>query len=315
MHAAVDAFVLHLELERGLSRHTVAAYARDLARFLEFLGAKADSQTFDRHAVEGFVGYLRTTANLSNRSSARGLSAVRTFCKFLIRERIRTDDPSTLVPSPRLSKTLPVVLSQENAVDLTNAPSGNCPRAVRDRAMIELLYGTGLRVSELVGLTLADVQLDQGFLRTVGKGHKTRLVPIGAMALARLQEYLAEARQTLLDRATKRGLRRLPSEVFVTARGRGMTRQGFWKNLKRYALSIGVQGPVSPHKLRHSFATHLLDGGADLRSVQAMLGHADIATTQIYTHVSQAGLRRAYASGHPLARPAPAPPKSDQATA
>jgi integrase/recombinase XerD len=168
--------------------------------------------------------------------------------------------------------------------------------------MFELLYGSGLRVSELVGLRLGDIDLNRGVVRCTGKGSKTRLVPVGEFAVRRTERYLAAARPELLDRATRRGLRRLPQALFISARGKGLTRQAVWKNIKRYATVLGIDRPVSPHKLRHSFATHLLEGGADLRAVQAMLGHADLSTTQIYTHVSQAALKRAYDGAHPLAR-------------
>ncbi|PIE20948.1 MAG: tyrosine recombinase [Proteobacteria bacterium] len=302
MHAVVDAFLLHLQLERGLSPHTVDAYARDLRRFADHLGDGADATRFDRDEVEAFVAWLRDELELSERSAARALSAVRTFCKYLLRERVRADDPTSTVPAPRLRRPLPAVLSEGSAARLVAAPEGDDPRAVRDRAMLELLYGAGLRVSELVGLERSAVDLAAGLIRTTGKGRKTRVVPIGELAVEALAAWLAGPRQELIDRATRRGLRQLPGALFITARGRGMTRQGFWKNLKRYAAQAGVDPATSPHKLRHSFATHLLDGGADLRSVQAMLGHADIATTQIYTHVSRAALRAAYDRGHPLAR-------------
>ncbi|MGM0577465.1 MAG: site-specific tyrosine recombinase XerD [Myxococcota bacterium] len=303
MEPIVDQFLLHLRLERGLSDHTVEAYARDLRRLLDYLPEGVAADGFDRRDVESFVVWLRDVRELSARSAARTLSAVRTFCRFLVRERHRTDDPSALVPSPRLGRPLPHVLSAEQVIALAEAPArSEDPRAVRDAAMIELLYASGLRVSELVGLRMSDVDLDRGVLRTTGKGSKTRIVPMGEHAIARLRRYLGHARQELIDRATRRGLRRLPDAVFVTARGRGMTRQGFSRNLKRWARKVGIERPVSPHKLRHSFASHLLDGGADLRAVQAMLGHADLATTQIYTHVSSAALKRAYDRAHPLAR-------------
>lgn len=302
MDTHVDAFLLHLQLERGLSQHTLDAYARDLRRLLDFLPEGVQADGFDRSDVERFVGWLRDEVGLSPRSAARTLSAVRTFCRFLIRERARADDPSALVPSPRLGRPLPVVLSPGQATALAEAPRGDDPRAVRDAAMFELLYGAGLRVSELVSIRIGDLDLNQGVVRATGKGRKTRVVPIGEYAVRGLRRYLDLARPELLDRATRRGLRRLPDEVFISARGRGLTRQAVWKNLRRYARALGIAAPVSPHKLRHSFASHLLEGGADLRAVQSMLGHADLATTQIYTHVSQGALRRAYESAHPMAR-------------
>ncbi len=304
MQSAVDAFLVHLQLERGLSAHTLDGYARDLRRLLDFVPEGAGPEALGRAELERFVAWLRDEVGLSARSTARALSAVRTFCKFLVRERLRPDDPSALVPAPRLGRPLPVVLSPPEAVRLVDAPQGEDPRALRDAAMLELLYGTGLRVSELVGLRLGDLDLDRGMVRATGKGNKTRVVPVGEHAIARVRAWLERGRPELLDRATRRGLRRLPTALFITARGAGLTRQGFWKNLKRYVNEMGLSDRISPHKLRHSFATHLLDGGADLRSVQAMLGHADLATTQIYTHVSQRAIRDAYDRAHPLSRPA-----------
>lgn len=304
MDPIVDSFLLHLQLERGLSDHTVSAYARDLRRLMDFLPEGVAPDAISRADVEGFVAWLRDDQGLAARSAARSLSAVKTFCRFLMRERIRPDDPATLVPSPRLGRSLPVVLSRQEAAALAAAPADSQdPRAIRDAAMFELLYGVGLRVSELVSLRLEDIDTDRGVLRCTGKGSKTRVVPVGEFALVALGRYLDAPRMELLDRATRRGLRRLPREVFVSARGKGLTRQSVWKNLKRYARALGIDRPVSPHKLRHSFASHLLEGGADLRAVQAMLGHADLATTQIYTHVSRAALRRAYDAAHPLSRP------------
>lgn len=302
MQRAVDSFLLHLKLERGLSPNTVEAYARDLRRLLDYLPEGVAPGDFGRSDVEGFVAWLRDEIELAPRSVARSLSAVRSFCRFLVNDRHRADDPAASVPQPKLGRPLPVVLSQRSAAELAEAPKGADPRAIRDAAMIELLWASGLRVSELVSLTLADVDLERGVVRTTGKGSKTRLIPIGEHAVERTSAYLDLARPELLDRATRRGLRRLPATLFITARGKGMTRQGFAKNLKRYARALGLEGKVSPHKLRHSFATHLLDGGADLRSVQAMLGHADLATTQIYTHVSQGALRSVYDRSHPLSR-------------
>ncbi|MCA9515655.1 MAG: site-specific tyrosine recombinase XerD [Myxococcales bacterium] len=302
MDATIDAFLFHIQLERGLSPHTVAAYARDLRRFAEALPAGASPRTLTRADIEGFVAHLRDEIGLGARSAARALSAVRTFTRFLVSERLRDDDPGADIPSPRLGRPLPHVLTETQVDKLAAAPKGEDGRQLRDRAMLELLYGSGLRVSELIVLGVGDVDLDAGLVRATGKGRKTRVVPVGEAAVDALRAYLARGRPELVDKATRNGLRRLPTALFVTARGRGMTRQGFWKNLKRYALEAGLDPRVSPHKLRHSFATHLIDGGADLRSVQAMLGHASLATTQIYTHVTRPRLKAAYDGGHPLAR-------------
>jgi len=297
----IDAFLLYLKLERGLSPRTVEAYARDLRRWVTFVPPEITVTTFARHHIEAWVGWLRDDQELAPRSAARALSALRSFCRFLVQERIRDDDPSDLVPLPRLGRTLPGVLNQRQATALANAPSGDSPAAIRDAAMIELTYGSGLRVSELVNLNVNDLDLNQGIVRTRGKGSKTRVIPMGDFAIARIEDWLARGRPEFIERATRRGLRKLPTALFISARGRALTRQAFWKNLRRYARKIGIDQDVSPHKLRHSFASHLLDGGADLRSVQAMLGHADISTTQIYTHVSQQALRQTYDSAHPLA--------------
>ncbi len=302
MVPAVDAFLFHLRLERNLSTHTVQAYARDLNRFIDNVGEVAPNE-FNRDHVERFVAYLRDELELSARSSARALSAVRMFCRFLVRERLREDNPASLVPLPRLGKGLPKTMMSNEIVSLTETPKMDDPRGLRDAAMIELLYATGLRVSELVDLRMSEVDLNRGLVRATGKGQKTRIVPIGEMALQRIQAYLEVSRPELIRRATRKGLRRVPDALFITARGKGMTRQGFAKNLKRYARLLGLEN-VSPHKLRHSFATHLLEGGADLRSVQAMLGHVDLATTQIYTHVSKTALHQAYEEAHPLAQKA-----------
>lgn len=297
MGPLVSAFLGHLRLERGLSANTIQSYARDLDRLARFLPTLAG---FDRPTLERWVAWLRDDERLQARSVARALSAVRTFGAWLVREGHRQDEPARLVPLPRLGRPLPVVLSEVQAERLVTTPEGEGPLAVRDRAMLELLYGAGLRVSELCGLRLTDLDLPRATLRTTGKGMKTRVVPLGEAAVQALARWLAGPRQELLDRATKKGLRRLPAEIFISARGKRLTRQGFWKNVKRDARAAALPDATSPHKLRHSFATHLLDGGADLRSVQAMLGHADLATTQIYTHVSQKGLRAAYERAHPL---------------
>lgn len=308
MSENVDAFLLSLRLERGLSPHTHAAYARDLRRFSAFCRERGSDPTGHTAAdVEAFVAWLRGHEGLSARSAARVLSAVKSFGRYLVREHLRVDLPSKQVPGPRLGRPLPVVLSQELSATLVEAPEGDRETRIRDRAMLELLYGCGLRASELVTLPLDAISLDEAVVRVTGKGQKTRLVPVTGAAIEAVSAYLAGPRAELIARATRNGLRRLPAELFVTSRGKRLTRQALWKNLKRYGQMADAPRTVSPHKLRHSFATHLIDGGADLRSVQAMLGHADLATTQIYTHVSQASLRGAYERAHPLAGAAETP--------
>ena len=289
----LDVFVGYLHAERGLAGRTVDAYAADLVEYLRGLQAEG-VQTPDAITSAHVRGHLDALAarGLSARSQARHLAALRVFHRFLVAEGHAREDPTVLTETPRLARRLPVVLSLEEVEALLDAPGGNRPSGVRDRAMLALLYATGLRVSELVGLPVEALRLDAGFLVAKGKGNKERLVPVGSRALAAVRLYLAHARGALLRGRTARAL-------FVTQRGRGFTRQGFWKLVGRYTRAAGIQKRVSPHKLRHSFATHLVERGADLRSVQAMLGHADLATTQIYTHVDGQRLRGVYDRAHP----------------
>jgi integrase/recombinase XerD len=285
----LEAYLDHLRVERGLASLTVTAYGTDLAAFLESLEAAGVSdlaQLSFAHVAE----LLRKDAR-SSRSVARRLSAVRGFCKFLVRERCLTADPTELVDRPRTPKRLPHVLSQADVGAIVAAVRGSSLRALRDRAMLLLLYSSGLRVSELCGLAFSDVDRRRGIVVPLGKGGKKRMVPVAEVALAALDEYLA-ARAARGDEGP---------HVFVARAGKPITRQAVFKLLKRYALGAGVAKPCSPHKLRHSFATHLLAGGADLRSVQAMLGHASVATTEIYTHLSDDHVERVHAKTHPRA--------------
>jgi integrase/recombinase XerD len=293
----LDLFVGYLRAERGLAGRTVEAYARDLAEYLQGLdadGVQMPSLICAAH-VRRHLDVL-TARGLSARSRARHLAALRVFHRFLLAERHVALDPTEDLQTPRSIHRLPVVLSLGEVEALLDAPQPKSPAGVRDRAMLALLYATGLRVSELVSLPVEALRLDAGFLITRGKGNKERVVPVGSRALEAVRGYLAESRPVLLRRRTARAL-------FVTLRGRGFTRQGFWKLVCRYARAAGIRKRVSPHKLRHSFATHLVEGGADLRSVQAMLGHADLATTQIYTHVDAQRLRGVYDKAHPRASP------------
>ncbi len=302
LQTAIHAFLDWLRLERASSPHTVAAYARDLDRFARHLGPATPVAAFTSADVEAFLAALANpAAPLSPRSAARALSAVRSFGAFCLRERLRDDHPAKAVSGPKPGRPLPVVPTEAQADALLVTPDDSDPLGLRDRAMLELLYASGLRVSELIGVRLGDLALDRGVLRVTGKGRKTRLVPFGDAAREALSRYLALSRPELVAAATRAGLGRLPDALFLTRRGGPLTRQAFWKNLKRYAGLASLPETTSPHKLRHAFATHLLDGGADLRSVQALLGHADIATTQIYTHVSQQRLHAAYLAAHPLA--------------
>ncbi len=288
---ALDDYIQHLRVERGLSQHTIDGYARDVGRFGAYLtdeGAPLDQVDEARVA-----GYLVTLSHegLSARTQARALSAIRGFFRFLVQEGRHQRDPTELLEGPRLLRRLPDILNRDEVLRLLETPKGAKPNRVRDRAMLHTMYAAGLRVSELVDLDLADVNLEEGFVSALGKGNKRRIVPIGAHARAAMAEYLAEVRPKWARSASR--------ACFVTARGKAMTRQGFWSLVKKYARAAGITKPISPHKLRHSFATHLLAGGADLRSVQTMLGHADISTTQIYTHVTGEHLRKMHERYHP----------------
>ena len=290
----IDEFLHHLTVERGLAKNSVVAYGRDLDKFERYLRRKGrPPRQVRRGEIDEFARELSKNG-LSARSVARALNAVRMFYRHLIAEKVMTTDPTADVRAPRTWKTLPRFLTLDEVDCLLAAPDRKTPLGRRDAAMLELLYATGLRVSELVSLRARDVDLDRGVLRCLGKGSKERLVPLSKVAVDRLRDWLDGARAALV-----RG--RPPATLFVNGRGSAMTRQGFWKNLKEHGRVAGLKNRLSPHVLRHSFATHLLERGADLRSVQVMLGHADISTTQIYTHVNRERLRRVYRDHHPRA--------------
>ncbi|WP_248344464.1 site-specific tyrosine recombinase XerD [Anaeromyxobacter paludicola] len=292
---ALDLFLAHVRVEKGLSEHSVEGYGRDLRRYLDDLDGQgvSDWAAVTRRHLAAHLAAL-TAKGLSPRSQARALSAIRGLHRLLVSERISQVDPTEEVDSPRKERRLPVVLSRDEVVRLVEAPPLRTAAGIRDRAMLEVLYATGLRVSELVGLGVNDVNLETRVLLARGKGKKERIVPLGAPAAEAVKLYLAAAREKLLHG-------RRSKDLFVTPRGARMTRQGFYKLVNRYARAAGIARRISPHKLRHSFATHLLAGGADLRAVQAMLGHADISTTQIYTHVERSQVQRVYARTHPRA--------------
>lgn len=291
----LDAFVAYLRAERGLSPRTVEAYARDLVEYLEALRqARVGSPEAVRQ--EHVRGHLATLGHrLSARSQARHLAALRMFHRFLIAEHHAAADPTEQVETPRQARRLPVFLTLDEVEALLEAPRDTTPAGLRDRAILHVLYATGLRVSELVGLSINSVQLDAGYVVARGKGDKERLVPLGRRAVAEVRAWLGRGRPALLRGRASRAL-------FVGPRGTALTRQGVWKLLRRHALAAGIKKRLSPHKLRHSFATHLVERGADLRVVQAMLGHADLATTQIYTHVDGRRLRAVYDAAHPRSR-------------
>jgi len=295
LEPALDLFLDHIRVEKGLARNSVEGYGHDLRRYLDHLEQLGvdDWGRVGRAEIHAHLAEL-TRLGLSPRSQARALSAIRALHKLLAAERITPVDASDEIDSPRKEHRLPQLLSPEECADVLAAPDPRKPAGRRDRAMLELLYATGLRVSELVGLELNDVDLEARVLKARGKGSKERLVPIGAPAAEAVKAYLTTARAALLRGRTSR-------DLFVTPRGGRLTRQGFAKLLDRCARKAGIRRRISPHKLRHAFATHLLAGGADLRSVQAMLGHADISTTQIYTHVDTTQARRLYERFHPRA--------------
>jgi len=292
LHAWVDAYLDHLRIERALSSNTVEAYSRDLGKLLTVAQDRGvtDPKGIDLTLVDEYLVTLGKQG-LGARSAARHLSAVRGLCKFLLRERAIEADPSALADRPRLRRPLPVWLSFEEVESLLDAPDPATSRGLRDRAMMQLMYAAGLRVSELVKLPLSSIDLRRGLVSVVGKGGKQRLVPIGEVAMGAVESYLRDVRPSVAG----------PKEpvLFVSPRGGPLTRQGFWKLLVRYARSAGIMKKISPHKLRHSFATHLLQNGADLRAVQAMLGHSDIATTEIYTHVASDHVRKVHKASHP----------------
>jgi integrase/recombinase XerD len=290
----VGAYLDHLRVERRLARHTLESYARDLSA----LAAYADTvdrpiERLDRASLEEFVR-RQMTRGLAPRSVARAVAAVRGFYRFLVLDRRIERSPADDLQSPRAWPALPKFLSLDEVDRLMAQPDVTTPRGLRDRAMIELLYATGLRVSELVGVRAIDLHSDEHYLTCVGKGSKERIVPIGEQASEWIASYQATARRELLKGRTS-------ARLFVNMRGGPLSRVGFWKILKQYGHAAGLPRTLSPHVLRHSFATHLLERGADLRAIQLMLGHADLSTTQIYTHVLEARLRTVYDRFHPRA--------------
>lgn len=294
LESAIRVFLGYARVEKGLAENTVSAYGRDLAKFLAFAGKqKLDLTSVRRDDVVDFLGSLYRQ-KLDSRSVARHLVTLRNFFRFALSEGHIKDDPTLNLESPKVWKTLPSYLSLEEVDRLLALPDAAMLLGSRDKAMIELLYSTGLRVSELVGLRAGDLDLQSGCVRCIGKGDKERLVPVGKQAVAAVQQYLRDCRPRLV--------RGHPTPyLFVNRRGGKLSRVGFWKILRAYGKRAGLRGRLTPHKLRHSFATHLLERGADLRSVQLMLGHADISTTQIYTHVIQERLKQVYKAHHPRA--------------
>jgi len=285
-------FLDSLWLESGLSKNTIAAYQRDLLGFATWLRQfDIDLAAASRNDILRYQS-VRMREGRKVRSEARLLSTLRRFYRYLCREEIRDSDPTAQIESPRLGRPLPSSLTENEVEDLLAQPDINDALGLRDRTMLEVLYATGLRVSELIALTFEQLNMRQGLIRCVGKGNKERLVPLGEISLDWLQQYLLESRPALLKG-------RVSEDLFPTKRGKAMTRQAFWYLIKRYAKQAGIEKDLSPHTLRHAFATHLLNHGADLRVVQLLLGHADLSTTQIYTHVAKERLKSLHAQHHP----------------
>ncbi len=290
----LDEFCDSLWLEDGLSRNTLESYRRDLHKFSAWLEKQRGASLLQAsHAdIQEFLAHLVGEQKAKATSTSRAISSLKRLFRYLLRQNKMDADPTLQIATPKLPRSLPKSLTEQDVESLLNAPDVTSPLGMRDRTMLEVLYATGLRVSELVTLHVAQVSMDMGVVRVMGKGSKERLVPLGEEALDWLRRYLAEGRTSLLAG-------KVSDALFVTARAAAMTRQMFWHLIKRHAMHGGLNKPLSPHTLRHAFATHLLNHGADLRVVQLLLGHADISTTQIYTHVARERLKQLHAKHHP----------------
>jgi integrase/recombinase XerD len=289
----IDAFLDHLTVERGLAANTRLAYRTDLAQFADFLrrrGIEHLNATQRQHVTEYLLH--RRKGGLSARSLSRHLAAIRMFCRFLFREKLVAADVTQTIDSPKLWRTLPLTLDYEEVGRLLAAPDTDTKLGLRDRAMLEFMYATGLRVSEVAAIKLSDINFEAGFLRSVGKGNKERIVPVGSQAVEWIQRYLREARGSVARAGTL-------GEVFLSTRGKALSRKTIWVIIKKYARAADIAKEITPHTLRHSFASHLLQNGGDLRVIQEMLGHADISTTQLYTHVDQSRLKETHYRFHP----------------
>ncbi len=297
METHIQDFLHFLLVEKGLAENTIISYERDLKSYVKYLRKNeniADFQDVQRIHIIHFLNFLKTQGK-SSRTLARHVASLRAFHQFLLRDKIIDHDPTVHIETPKQEKTLPQVLNVEEVTRLLETPKLDNHFGLRDKAMLEVLYATGIRISELVGLDVGDIHIEMGFVRCVGKGNKERIVPIGSAALHAVKRYLQDGRPKLVSPKHK------DNALFLNHHGRRMTRQGVWKILKRIAAEAGITKNLTPHTLRHSFATHLLENGADLRAVQEMLGHADISTTQIYTHVTKTRLKDIYQQYHPRA--------------
>jgi len=293
LNQLIDSFLTYLTAVKGLSKNTLESYGRDILKLAVFLEGKDIThidQVGYKHILD-FLTYLKEQG-LNTRSTSRTLISVRQFFKFLLTEKFIESDPTFLIRTPKIKMGLPETLSLEDVEKLLSSPDESSPEGIRDKSMLEVLYATGIRVSELVELGLNDVNFELGYIIAYGKGSKQRIVPIGEKAKIKLREYLDTSRPRLLKSRTS-------PHLFVTRLGRKMTRQGFWKIIKAYSRKSGLTKKISPHTLRHSFATHLLERGADLRAIQVMLGHSDISTTQIYTHIERERLKEVHKKYHP----------------
>lgn len=290
-------FIHFLIVERGLANNTVVSYERDLKRYLQYLEKVEqinDLNEVTRVQIVQFLALLKDEGK-SAKTLARHVASIRAFHQFLLREKAVDQDPSVHIESPKMERSLPKVLNMAEVEALLDFPIKDDRFGLRDKAMLELLYATGIRVSELIGLNTGNVHLSMGFVRCIGKGNKERIIPIGETAIKALQQYLKEGRPQLVSKKHR------DDALFLNHHGRRLSRQGFWKILKKITNEVGIEKELTPHTLRHSFATHLLENGADLRAVQEMLGHADISTTQIYTHVTKTRLKDVYNQFHPRA--------------
>ena len=295
MESYVNQFINYLADERGLAQNTLESYGRDLRQFQTYLESsnKEFLKDSNRNTILAYLTSLQTKGRAVSTIS-RNLAAIKSFYQYLVRERYLDKDPAANLESPKLEKKLPKILTIGEVEELLKQPNNTLPAGMRDKAMLELLYATGIRVSELISLNISDVNLDMGYIKCYGKGAKERIVPLGSIAAKCVQEYITKGRSKLVRTYDEAAL-------FVNHHGNRLTRQGFWKIIKKYAQEASITKEITPHTLRHSFATHLLENGADLRSVQEMLGHADISTTQIYTHVTKNHLKEVYDKTHPRA--------------
>jgi len=293
MDQLLDSFLTYLTVEKGLSKNTLESYGRDVRKFLLFL-EEGQIKTIQEIKYENILDFLShfKKQGFSDTTTVRTIVSIKQFFKYLLLEKIIKEDPTSQIRTPKMKKSIPGIISLEDVERVLASPNESTPEGIRDLAMLEVLYATGIRVSELIWLKLNDVNFEMGFVIVYGKGSKERIVPIGGQAQEKLRTYMELSRPLLLKSRDSK-------ELFVTRRGKAMTRQGFWKLIKNYALKAGITKQISPHTMRHSFATHLLERGADLRTIQIMLGHSDISTTQIYTHVENERLKEIHKKYHP----------------